>query len=191
MYNWKSNKLTALISLGHGLGGYDTDLCHEGYDDFCYSPYGSNYVGHRNLHDTRYNNGHYSNMHYDIDSFPHFVGNVLSNADAMKLGFNQAYLKKLGFDGRVWHHRHHYGPHHVHTGGHVWLGGHGSLGGHVGNGMLMTFYIAYGFRAVLYSNLIKLSSSEVLHGHAFSMLPLQYPLIIRCFNGTADLRIYK
>ena len=115
-----------ISSLGHKE--YYSDLCHEGYDDFCYSPYGSNYGAINDAHYLQDPHGHWGDIHYDTDSLPHFVGNVLSSSDALRLGFDQSYLKKLGFDGKVWHHSHNFGTHHIHTGGHGWTVGHAAHG---------------------------------------------------------------
>ena len=106
-----------ILNFSLGRGGYDSDLCHEGYDDFCYSPYGYNYAAHHDLIQDPH--GHWGDIQFGADAFPHFVGNVLSNSDAVRLGFDQSYLKKLGFDGRVWHHNHHIGTHYPHVGGHI------------------------------------------------------------------------
>ena len=56
--------------------------------------------------------------HYSLDAFPHYVGNVLTNNEALRLGFDKSYLKKLGYDGNHWHH------------GTSWPGLHVGIGGH-------------------------------------------------------------
>ena len=62
-------------------------------------------------------------LHYSLDAYPNYVGNVLSNDQALKLGFDTSYLKKLGYDGRSWHHGHDYATTHVYHGGLSHLGG--------------------------------------------------------------------
>ncbi|XP_065062056.1 uncharacterized protein LOC135688921 isoform X1 [Rhopilema esculentum] len=110
----------------------DTHPIHLSASPIPYNDHGlyedlGEHIGHNfgledGMHPRQYYNGHGSwadnDQHYSLDAFPHYVGNVLTNNEALRLGFDKSYLKKLGYDGSHWHH------------GTSWPGLHVGIGGH-------------------------------------------------------------